>query len=220
MVIDSVFISLKITSMAVIISFFIGIGLARIFTKYEIRGSRILEAFIILPLFLPPSVVGYMLLIFIGKKGILGSILYKYFNISLIFSWKAAVLAAFVVSIPIMYQSAKGAFLNVNPIYLEAARVMGANEWQIFWKITVPLSIKGILSGLILSFGRAFGEFGATLMVAGNIPGKTQTIPMAIYYAVENGDKFTANTLMFIVISISFTIIFILNYVLKSKNTY
>jgi molybdate transport system permease protein len=159
---------------------------------------------------LPPSVVGYGLLVLIGRNGILG----KYLNdmgMSLIFTWWAVVLAASVVAFPLMYQSCRGAFASVDNSYEKAARTLGANELYIFFRVTLPLAWPGILSGVVLTFARALGEFGATLMVAGNIPGQTQTIPLAIYFAVESGDKATANTLVAIITLFCFLLILWVN---------
>lgn len=220
MVLEALAISLKVSVLATVATFAVGIAAARMLTKNSFKFKGIIEAFIIIPMFLPPSVVGYLLLLLIGKNGFIGKIIYKYFQQGLIFTWQAGVLAAFVVSLPLMYQSTKAAFLSIDPIYEEAAKVMGASSFQIFWKIIIPLCIKGIISGIILAFGRAFGEFGATLMVAGNIQGKTQTITTAIYYAVESGDKASANVLLLLVLAISFTMIFVFNHILKSTTTY
>ena len=167
---------------------------------------------------LPPTVVGYALLVLIGKRGILGKLLYDAFGISLIFNWTAACIASAVVSLPLMYQSCKAAFVNIDHIYENAARSLGADEKRVFWRISLPLAFPGIIGGTVLAFARALGEFGATLMVAGNIPGKTETIPLAIYFAVESGDLNTANTLMFVVVVFSFILIYGLNGWLRKKN--
>lgn len=220
MIIDALLVSLKVTLTAVFMSFVIGILLARVITKHNFKLKTLIEMLLLLPMFLPPSVVGYILLILIGRKGAIGGFLYKYFDIGITFTWGAAAIAAFAVSLPMMYQGAKGAFLSIDSIYEDAARVMGASEWIIFLKITIPMAIKSILSSLILTFGRAFGEFGATLMVAGNIPGKTQTISVAMYYAVESSENNSANTLLFIILTIGFSLIFLQNHILKSKCTY
>lgn len=211
MIASALMISLKVTVVSVLFNLFIGTALARLFIKHKFKGRGLFETIIILPMFLPPSVIGYMLLLIIGRQGVIGKMLYEIIGRSITFTWQAAALAAFVVALPMMYQSAKAAFLSVDPIYEEAAKVMGASDLVVFLRITLPLTIKGIVSGAVLAFGRAFGEFGATLMVAGNIPGKTQTIPMAIYYAVEGGDSSSANMMVAVVLIISFSIIFITN---------
>lgn len=218
MVLSPILISIKIALIATIFTLILGIFLARIFTKYDFKGKDIFENLVILPMVLPPSVTGYGLLILIGKRGFIGKFLHETFGISLVFTWVAACIAATIVSLPLMYQSCKAAFLNVNHIYENAARTLGASENRVFWKVAIPLAWPGIVSGTVLSFARALGEFGATLMVAGNIPGKTETIPLAIYFAVEGGDLKTANTLMGIVVVFSFILIYCLNTWLKKKH--
>lgn len=218
MILSPILISIKVASIATVFTLAIGLLLARIFTKYDFKGKQILEVFITLPMVLPPSIIGYGLLIMIGKRGLMGKLLYDAFGISLVFTWIAACIAATVVSIPLMYQSCKAAFLNVNHIYENAARTLCASEKRVFWRITLPLAWPGIASGIVLSFARALGEFGATLMVAGNIPGKTETLPIAIYFAVEGGDNKTANLLMAVVVTFSFILIYTLNHWLKKKH--
>jgi molybdate transport system permease protein len=178
--------------------------------KKNFVGRDLVEAAITLPLVLPPSVVGYGLLVLIGIHGPIGRLLAKY-GYSLVFTWVAVAIAAAVVAFPLMYQSARGAFAGVNPNMEKAARTLGAGEVRIFFTITLPLAWPGVMSGLVLAFARALGEFGATLMVAGNIPGQTQTIPLAIYFAVESGDTATANTLVGIITVFCFVLIFLVN---------
>lgn len=213
-----IWISLKVAITATLFTLVIGILLARLLNKRDFRGKDLLETLITLPMVLPPSVLGYGLLILIGKRGMIGKALYNSFGISLIFTWVAACIAAAVVSLPLMYQNCKAAFLNVDHVYENAGRTLGADEKRVFWRITLPLAWPGIISGVILAFARALGEFGATMMVAGNIPGKTETIPLAIYYAVEGGNLTKANTLMAIVLVFSFTLIYGMNRWLKKKN--
>ncbi len=211
-----IFLSLKIAVIATVIVLIIGVPTARFLAHSSFRGKETFETLLILPMVLPPSVIGYGLLLLIGKRGPIGKLLNSLFGINLIFTWRASCIAAVVVALPLMYQSCKAAFLNIDPNYEKVARTLGANEFQIFFKISLPLAWPGILSGIAMSFARALGEFGATLMVAGNIPGKTQTIPLALYYAVENGDKVTSNILMSMVILSSFVLIYGLNKWLKS----
>ncbi|MEA4826491.1 molybdate ABC transporter permease subunit [Clostridium sp. JNZ J1-5] len=218
MILSPIIISVKVALITTAVTLVLGILLARIFTKYNFKGKDFLEVLVILPMVLPPSVTGYGLLILIGKRGFLGKVLYNTFGIKLVFTWVAACIAATVVSLPLMYQSCKSAFLNVNSIYENAGRTLGASERRVFWKVTIPLAWPGIVSGIVLSFARALGEFGATLMVAGNIPGKTETIPLAIYFAVEGGDTRTANTLMCIVVAFSFILIYSLNSWMKKRH--
>lgn len=161
--------------------------------------------------------LGYILILLLGKRGIIGAILYKYFNISVMFSWWAGIITAFIVALPLMYNSVKTGIASLNPVYFEAAREAGASEFQILRLITVPLIKRNILAGMVLSFGRAMGEFGATLMLAGNIPGRTQTISMAIYSASESGDSSTANFFLVVILIISFIIMIVYNYLFRKE---
>ena len=179
-------ISLKVSLVATAIT--LGLGTSVAYRMYHYRGKArsLIEGILIAPLILPPTVVGFILLILLGKNGIFGQILDRY-QLGLVFTWYAAVLAAIVVSFPLMYRAALGAFEQLDSLLLDVARLEGASEMAVFWYIALPLAIPGILSGTVLTFARALGEFGATLMIAGNIPGQTQTMPMAIYFAVEAG---------------------------------
>ena len=168
--------------------------------------------FINISLFLSPSVLGYILISILGKKGIIGAFLYKYFNITVMFSWWAGIITAFFVTLPLMYNSIKAGMESLNPIYYEAGLEAGASEFQILRLIILPLIKKNILAGILLSFGRAMGEFGATLMLAGNIPGKTQTISMAIYSASESGDTSRANFFLIVILAISLLVMILYNY--------
>lgn len=217
MILRAIILSLKIASISTLITLIIGVFLGRMLTKYQFKGKNVLEVLLILPMVLPPSVTGYGLLLIFGRNGVIGKILYNAFGISILFDWKAAIISATIVSLPLMYQSCKTAFLGVNPVLENAARTLGADERDVFWKIAFPIAWPSIISGIVLSFSRAIGEFGATLMVAGNIPGKTQTIPIAIYFASDAGDYATANTLVIIVVSFSFFVIYGLNHFMKKK---
>ncbi len=205
-----VILSIKVALIAVTVVLITGLPLSRLLSRVDFPGKDVVEAAITLPMVLPPSVIGYGLLMIIGKNGLLGQTLGN-LGLSVIFTWWAAVLASTVVSFPLMYQSAKAAFLSVNENFEKAARTLGATEIKIFFTVTLPLAWPGILAGLILSFARAMGEFGATLMVAGNIPGQTQTIPLAIYFAVESGKEGIARTLVAIITVFSFVVIFWVN---------
>ncbi|MGA8229905.1 MAG: molybdate ABC transporter permease subunit [Candidatus Acidiferrales bacterium] len=149
--------------------------------------SPIVDAIFLLPLVLPPTVVGFALLVLFGRNGPLGKFL-LHFGATVVFSWPATVIAAAVVSFPLMYLTSRAALDQLDPHLLQAARTLGATEWRIFRRVALPLAWPGVLAGTVLSFARAMGEFGATLMVAGNIPGRTETIPIAIYFAVEADD--------------------------------
>ncbi len=213
-----ILLSLRIAAIATVFSFFLGILFAYILNKKQIPGKNIWETLLTLPMILPPSVTGYFLLVLFGKRGVIGSFLLDTFGVKIIFTWYAAVIAACIVSLPLMYQNVKAAFISVAPAYERAARTLGSSEWRVFWTVTFPLAWPGIISGVVLSFCRAIGEFGATLMVAGNIPGKTQTMTTAIYYAVENGSTAEANTLVLLMTVFSFILILTLNSWLAKRN--
>ena len=216
-ILSPVILSLRVATISTIITMIVGIVFAYIFVRYNFHFKDLLESVLILPMVLPPSVIGYILLVIFGKRGFIGVYLNKIFGISIIFTWIACVIASVVVSIPLMYQSVKSSFLAIDENYINAARTLGASEKKIFFKVILPLAMPGIVSGTVLSFARALGEFGATMMIAGNIPGKTQTIPTAIYYAIASDDMNKANVLTFIVIIFSFSVIFILNRYQKNK---
>ena len=193
--------SLQVTGTAVIGILIVGLVLALLLARVSFRGKLILETVIYLPLVLPPTVVGYYLLFVLGR----GSFLLEQLKIDLLFTWQAAAFASIVVGLPLMVQSARAAFEEVEPEVEGAARVDGAAEWQVWWYVTLPLARRGILAGLILSAARALGEFGATLMVAGNIPGRTQTLPLAIYDAVQARRYDDANFMVIVMTSLAFT---------------
>ena len=215
-----IILSLKIASVATVIVFILGVIISRLFTKYDFIGKDVIETIFLLPMTLPPSVVGYGLLILIGKRGVVGKFFLDNFDYQLIFTWVAATIAAAIVSFPLMYQQSKAAFQEIDSTVEEAARSLGANSFQVFTKISFPLALKGILSGVVLTFARAIGEFGATIMVAGNIPGKTQNIPLAIYLAVETGNKALANKLVLISVVFSFVVVYGVNFWVKKKMVY
>ncbi len=205
-----VILSLRVAILVVIMVAALGLPLSRFMARNEFYGKDVLEALITLPLVLPPSVIGYGLLVLIGKNGLIGRYL-DTLGINLIFTWYAIIMAAAVVAFPLFYQTAKAAFNSVDVNYEKAARTLGAAELRVFFTVTLPLALPGVTAGLVLAFARALGEFGATLMVAGNIPGQTQTIPVAIYYAVDRGDDVTARTLVLIITLFSFAVIWCAN---------
>lgn len=172
--------------------------LANILAFKRFPGKEIFDVILTLPLVLPPSIIGYYLIVVMGRRGILGGWLDQYFSWSLMFTWYAAVLAAAVVAFPLMLKSARAAFESIDRQYIYAAQLMGKSSWQIFCTITLPLAKRGLLGGAILTFTRALGEFGATLMVAGNIPGKTNTIPLTIYSFAESGEWGKAHVIVLI----------------------
>lgn len=204
-------ISLKTAFLATIITSIIGIFISYKMANYKGRGRGFIDGIFTLPLILPPTVIGFFLLLLCGKNGLVGK-LFMNFNKNIIFSWSATVIAATVVAFPMMYRTCRSAFEQIDKNMISAARTLGLSETKIFFKIAIPLAWPGIIGGLVLSFARALGEFGATLMIAGNIPGRTQTMPVAIFFAVESGDMNKAMLWVLIIISISFIMIFLLNY--------
>jgi molybdate transport system permease protein len=195
-------ISLKTAAIATAFTFFVGIGTAYRMRSYQGRWKAAIEGILISPLILPPTVVGFLLLLLFGKHSPLGQLL-EWLNLTIVFTWYAAAIAAAVVSFPLMYKTVLGAFEQIDANLERAARTLGTSEQGLFWHITFPLALPGILAGTVLAFARSLGEFGATLMLAGNIPGETQTIPMAIYFAVEAGAMQEAWTWSLIILGIS-----------------
>jgi len=204
-------ISLKSAAIATFITFFLGIAAARWMLSTRIKAKALIESIFIAPLVLPPTVVGFLLLLLFGKNGPVGQFIMQ-FGLNVIFTWQAAAITATVVAFPLMYKTALAAFEQIDANLLNAARTLGASEWRVFWQIMLPLSMPGIIAGTILTFARALGEFGATLMLAGNIPGQTQTIPMAIYFAVEGGDMKLALIWVVIILGFSMSVLTVANY--------
>ena len=208
-------ISIKTASLATVITFVLGIYAARYIKRVK-KYQGIIDGIITLPLVLPPTVVGFFLLLFLGKNSFIGQFL-NIFDINIIFSWPATVITATVVSFPLMYRTTRAAFEQVDRDLIAAARTLGASEERIFWKIILPLTKPSIIAGTILSFARALGEFGATIMLAGNIPGKTQTMATAIYSAVQANDQESAFIWAFIIIIFSLIVMVVMNYWLKKQ---
>jgi molybdate transport system permease protein len=201
-----VWISLRTAVTATIVTLVLGVISARWRVRGHSRAWELLDAVLLLPLVLPPTVVGFFLLLFFGKNGPFGQLLLK-LGVVVVFSWPATVIAASVVAFPLMYVTARGALEQLDPQLLQAARTLGASEWRVFWRVAVPLAWPGIVAGMILSFARALGEFGATLMLAGNIPGQTQTLPVAIFFAIESGETEQAVIWVVMVMGISFAVL-------------
>jgi molybdate transport system permease protein len=206
-----VFISIKISFISTFIIFFLGLAAAWWMANYKGRWQGLLDGILTLPLVLPPTVAGFGILLLIGKHGPVGKFL-DIFGINIILSWYAAVIAATVVAFPLMYKTSRGAFEQIDQNVINAARTLGASEWKVFWRVSVPLAWPGIAAATALSFARSIGEFGATLMVAGSIPGKTATIPIAIYFATQGGDMRVALVWVLIILAISLTVIVLMNY--------
>ncbi|MBE4907552.1 molybdate ABC transporter permease subunit [Bacillus luteolus] len=207
--------SLQIASFSLLVVLILGVLIARLMANRTFKGKSIVDTLLLLPLVLPPSVVGFLLIVIFGKNSYIGQFIEWLFNQPIIFTWWAAVIAAIVVSFPLMYQSVLIGFESIDKDIEDASRIDGASEWNVFLQITVPLASKAIITGGILSFARALGEFGATLMFAGNIPGKTQTIPTAIYVAMDSGNMGLAWTLVIIILSISFLMLISINLIKK-----
>jgi molybdate transport system permease protein len=191
--------SLKVASWATLIDLLLGVGTAYALARWRFPGRALLDAVLTLPMVLPPTVLGYYLLVVIGKRGWLGGWLYEHLGINLIFTWQGAVIAASVVAFPLVLKAARTALEGVDPRLENAARVLGQTEAGVFFRVSLPLAWPGILAGTLLAFARALGEFGATLMVAGSIPGRTQTLSIAVYEAVQAGQDDVANTLVVII---------------------
>jgi molybdate transport system permease protein len=196
-------ISVRTVLVATVITFFLGIAAARWLARYSGRWRNLLDGLFILPIVLPPTVVGFGLLLLFGVHGPIGKILLA-LGTTVVFSWPATVITAVVMSFPLMYMTARGAFEQVEPNIEKAARTLGASEWRVFWTVTLPLAWPGVAAATVLALARSLGEFGATLMLAGNIPGKTATMPVAIYFAIQAGDMQQALRLVGIVLVISF----------------
>lgn len=190
--------SLKVAGWATALNIVLGIGVGFFLARARFVGRDLIDTLLTLPMVMPPTVLGYYLLVLVGRRSAFGSWLYDTFGINLIFTWQGAVIAATVVAFPLVFKPARAAFEAVDGQLEQAARVLGVSELSIFFRITLPLAWRGILAGVLLAFARALGEFGATLMVAGSIPGKTQTLSIAVYEAVQAGKDDTANMLVVI----------------------
>ena len=188
--------TLKIAGWATALNLLLGVGIGLLMARCRFPGRELLDATLTLPMVMPPTVLGYYLLVVIGSHGAIGRWLLRHFGIRLIFTWQGAVIAATIVSFPLVFKAARAAFEGVDAQLEDAARTLGIGEAALFFRVTLPLAWRGILAGLLLSFARALGEFGATLMVAGSIAGKTQTLSIAIYEAVQAGQDDAANFLV------------------------
>ncbi len=189
--------SLKVAGWATLLNLFFGVAVAYGLARWRSPARDLVDSILTLPLVLPPTVLGYYLLVVFGRRGVVGEWLHKW-GIELVFTWQGAVIASTIVAFPLVLKSARAAFEDVDPQLQNAARVLGISEAAVFFRVTLPLASKGIMAGVLLSFARAFGEFGATLMIAGNLPGRTQTLSIAIYEAVQAGDDNTAAIMVLI----------------------
>lgn len=212
-------ISLHTAAATITIVFFIGVIIAWWVERLQSQSLKIFaDAVITLPMVLPPTVAGFFLLYFFGNNRFLGQLIYQLTGIKIAFSWLATVLAAAVISLPLMYRSARGALSQVDKGMLEAARSLGMTEWRIFWRIHLPNALPGIIAGGLLAFARGLGEFGATAMIAGNIAGRTRTLPLAVYSAVAAGDWNAAGWYVAVIVGICLLVVIGLNvYLYKTK---
>lgn len=209
--------TLKVAGLATLVALILGVAMAYVLSRWSFPGRDWCDAVLTLPLVLPPTVLGYYLLVLIGRRGLLGEWLRETFGITLMFTWQGAVIAAAVVSFPLVFKSARAALEGVDHTLEHAARTLGQSEWAVFLRVTFPLALRGVLAGTMLAFARAMGEFGATLMVAGNLPGRTQTLSLAVYSAVQAGNDRLANTLVVIISVVCILILVVTSKLVKPK---
>ncbi|HIQ96586.1 MAG TPA: molybdate ABC transporter permease subunit [Candidatus Limivivens merdigallinarum] len=208
-----IWISIKTAACTIVVVFFLGLAAAKLVADRKSEKTKmILDGILTLPMVLPPTVAGYFLLYLFGVKRPIGMFFLSYFGIKIAFSWGATVLAAAVISFPLMYRTSRGALEQVDENLIYAARTLGFSEWKIFFRVSLPACMPGIASGAILAFARGLGEFGATAMIAGNILGKTRTLPLAVYSAVSAGDMETAGNYVMVIVLVSFLAVVFLNF--------
>jgi molybdate transport system permease protein len=207
--------TLKVAGWATLLATLFGIAIAFAVARLRFPGREVVDAMMTLPMVMPPTVLGYYLLVLVGRRGVIGEWLNDTFGISLVFTWQGAVIAAAVVAFPLVYKAARAAFEGVERQFEQAARVLGKSEFEVFLRVTLPLAWRGILAGSMLGFARAMGEFGATLMVAGSLPGRTQTLSIAVYEAVQAGKDDVANFLVIVTSIVCITILLASGRVLR-----
>lgn len=217
MIWDALKLSLLIVSISTLIVGVVGLALAFLLAKRDFRGKELLDAVLTMPLVLPPTVTGYYLIVLLGRRGIIGEYIYALTGWTFAFTWQGAVIAAVVVSLPLMIKASRASIESINPNYEIASYTLGKSEFETFFRVVLPLARRGVFAGIVLSFARALGEFGATLMIAGNIPGKTQTMPLAIYEAVAAGEEHQAQILALVLTAISITAIYLTNKISRSN---
>ena len=210
--------TLKVALIATLLAGAAGIVLAWWMSRRKFAGQSVVDALLMLPMVLPPTVLGYYLIVLIGRNGVLGQYLDRWFGINLIFTWQGAVIAAAIVSLPLIYKAARAAFEDVEGRFAHAARTLGAGELEIFLRVSLPLAVRGIAAGLMLAFARAMGEFGATLMIAGNLPGKTQTLSIAVYDAVQAGNDALALWLTLVISLVCMTVLIASSRLLQARH--
>ena len=210
--------TLKVALLATLLAGVAGITLGWWMARRRFAGHALLDSFLMLPMVLPPTVLGYYLIVVVGRNGVLGRYLDQWFGINLMFTWQGAVIAASIVSLPLIYKAARAAFEDADPRMVLAARTLGASELEIFLRISLPLAGRGVVAGLMLAFARAMGEFGATLMIAGNLPGKTQTLSIAVYDAVQAGNDAQALWLTLLISVVCMFVLVVSSRLLQAKH--
>jgi molybdate transport system permease protein len=204
--------SLRVAAISTVIAVALGLWIAYLLANREFRFKEVLDAVVTLPLVLPPTVLGYYLLVLLGRNSILGQIYERIVGQPLVFTWQAAVVAALLHSLPLMVKMSRAALESVDAVYERAARTLGASEWTVFWRVTLPLARRSISAAAAVAFARSLGDFGITMMVAGNIPGRTQTVAVAIYDAVEAGNGVTARALVLVISALALAILTLVNH--------
>ena len=210
--------TLKVALLATLLAGVAGIVLGWWMARRRFAGHAVVDSFLMLPMVLPPTVLGYYLIVVVGRNGVLGRYLDQWFGINLMFTWQGAVMAASIVSLPLIYKAARAAFEDADPRMVLAARTLGASELEIFLRISLPLAGRGVVAGLMLAFARAMGEFGATLMIAGNLPGKTQTLSIAVYDAVQAGNDAQALWLTLLISVVCMFVLVVSSRLLQAKH--
>ncbi|MCU0574633.1 MAG: molybdate ABC transporter permease subunit [Syntrophobacteraceae bacterium] len=209
--------TLKVAGVATLVAFIAGVALAWVLARWRFWGREWLDAALTLPLVLPPTVLGYYIIVLLGRNGWMGRWIYEQFGFTVMFTWQGAVVAASIVSLPLVFKAARSAFEGVDHNLEKAARTLGLSEAGVFFRVSLPLAWRGILSGTMLAFARAMGEFGATLMVAGNLPGKTQTLSLAVYDAVQAGNDRLASLLVVITSGVCILVLVSSGRILKTE---
>lgn len=210
--------TLKVALIATLLAGAAGTALGWWMSRHRFAGQGLADALLMLPMVLPPTVLGYYLIVLVGRNGVLGQYLDRWFGINLIFTWQGAVIAAAIVSLPLIYKAARAAFEDVDARFAHAARTLGAGELEIFLRVSLPLAVRGLAAGLMLAFARAMGEFGATLMIAGNLPGKTQTLSIAVYDAVQAGNDRQALWLTLVISVVCVTVLVASGHLLRARH--
>ena len=214
----ALWLSLKVAGLATLLNIVLGTAAGFALARWRFAGRDVLDTVLTLPMVMPPTVLGYYLLVLLGRNGPIGGWLQNTFGINLIFTWQGAVIAAMVVTFPLVFKPARAAFEGVSPQLEQAARVLGLRERSVFFRVSLPLAWRGILAGVVLAFARALGEFGATLMVAGSLPGKTQTLSIAVYEAVQAGEDALANQLVLLISMVCIVILLAVGRLARARD--